>query len=92
MKLEDLIKSINPEIYRNLKLAIELGKWPNGQKLSEEQIGLCLQAVFHYESSNQLADNERIGFIDRSSMPEHKREKAQQEQDFQRSIAVRQLH
>ncbi|GAA3914233.1 YeaC family protein [Litoribacillus peritrichatus] len=92
MTLDDLIKSINPEIYQNLKTAVELGKWPTGQKLTEEQVGLCLQAIMHYESSNDLPDADRIGHISRESMPAHKRKRAKEEEQLKRSIAVQQLH
>jgi uncharacterized protein YeaC (DUF1315 family) len=91
MTLEDLIRSINPEIYSNLKSAVELGRWPNGKKLTKEQVSLCLEAIFHYESTNNVPDAERVGYIDRESMPEHKRKKAEQEELLRRSIAVQQL-
>jgi len=36
MTLDDFIRLINPEIYENLKTAVELGRWPTGQKLTKE--------------------------------------------------------
>jgi len=92
MTLDDLIRSINPEIYANLKTAVELGRWPTGKKLTKEQVELCLEAILHYETQNNLAQEERVGFIDRESMPEHKRKKAEQEEQLKRQIAVQQLH
>lgn len=92
MTLDDLIKSINPEVYENLKQAVELGKWANGQKLTEEQVGLCLQAIMYYEQTSAMPESSRVGFIDRSDMPEHKRKKAEQELELKRSIAVQQIH
>ncbi|GLQ32318.1 YeaC family protein [Litoribrevibacter albus] len=92
MTLDDLIRSINPEIYSNLKTAVELGRWPNGVKLTKEQVNLCLEAIFHYEETNDLPDSERVGYISRESMPEHKRKKAEQEEQLKRQIAVQNLH
>lgn len=91
MTLDDLIRSINPEIYSNLKTAVELGRWPNGVKLTKDQVNLCLEAILHYEASN-VPESERVGYIDRESMPEHKRKKAEQEEQLKRQIAVQNIH
>ena len=40
----EAIENITPEIYQNLKLAVEIGKWPDGRKLTQEQKELTLQA------------------------------------------------
>ena len=45
----DAIRTITPEIYENLKLAVELGKWGDGRKLTPEQRELCLQAMIAWE-------------------------------------------
>lgn len=62
MNFEDLLNSITPDIYANLKQAIEIGKWPNGDKLSVEQKESCLQAVIAYELKN-VPEQERTGYI-----------------------------
>jgi len=59
---EELIKSLDPDIYLRLRTAVELGKWPNGERLSEEQRSLCMQAVIAYELDN-LPPEERSGYI-----------------------------
>ena len=41
----EAIENITPEIYQSLKLAVEIGKWPDGRKLSQEQKELTLQAL-----------------------------------------------
>ncbi|ARU58279.1 hypothetical protein OLMES_4264 [Oleiphilus messinensis] len=66
MKLENLIRSITPEIYTNLKTALELGRWPDGTKLTREQKEHCMQAIMHYENLHDFSEGERLGFIDRS--------------------------
>lgn len=69
MQFQKLIETITPEIYANLKTAIEIGKWPDGRALTGEQRGLCLQAVIAYEEKH-IPENERTGFIDRGSKAE----------------------
>ena len=42
-------ENITPEIYLNLKQALELGKWADGRKLTPEQKETCMQAVIAWE-------------------------------------------
>lgn len=62
MNLQQLLASITPEIYQSLKRAVELGKWPDGNRLSQEQRELCMQAVIAYEHKHLPADA-HTGFI-----------------------------
>lgn len=64
---QELLAGMTPEIHQNLKTAVELGKWPNGERLSAEQVELCLQAVIAYDERN-LPETERTGYIDRSKL------------------------
>jgi len=66
MNFDDAVKRLDPEIYRRFKTALELGKWPDGQLLSQEQKEICLQAVIMYESEHNIPEEERTGYIDRS--------------------------
>ncbi|WP_221799604.1 YeaC family protein [Oceanobacter mangrovi] len=63
MTLEDLIQSMTPEVYENLKNAVALGKWPNGQALKEGQRELCLEAILHYEVAADVPFDERVGYV-----------------------------
>lgn len=58
----ELIDQLTPDIYQQLKTAVEIGKWPTGQVLTQEQRGLCMQAVIAYEQKN-IAEHERSGFV-----------------------------
>lgn len=62
MHYDDLIASMTPEIYASIKRAVELGKWPNGIKLNDEQRQTCIQAVITYESHN-INREKRSGYI-----------------------------
>ena len=63
MEFKDLIKNITPEIYENLKRAIEIGKWPDGRVVSQEQKESAMQAVIAYEIEHNMADQQRVGFV-----------------------------
>ncbi len=57
-----ILAALTPEIVANLKRAIELGKWPDGRRLSDEQTETCLQAVLVWETQH-LPEEERTGYI-----------------------------
>tara|TARA_R100001163_G_C5065952_1_gene204101 strand:- start:2141 stop:2380 length:240 start_codon:yes stop_codon:yes gene_type:complete len=65
--LQALLASITPEIHQNLKRAVELGRWENGERLSPEQVELCLQAIIAYDEMH-LSAEEKVGYIDRSKI------------------------
>ncbi len=62
---EQLLESITPEVHQNLKRAVELGRWANGERLRPEQVDLCLQAIIAYEARN-LPPEQRVAYIDRN--------------------------
>ncbi|MFV8571484.1 YeaC family protein [Marinobacter sp. SBS5] len=65
MTYDELIERLDPTIYRNLKQAIELGKWPDGRAISREQRAICLEAVIYYENKHNVPEQERVGYLDR---------------------------
>ena len=69
MTFDELIDSITPETYANLQRAVELGKWPDGTRLTPEQRANCLQAIIAY-GERHLPEEERVGFIDRGEKEE----------------------
>ncbi len=62
--VNELVESLSPEMVRDLKRAIELGKFPDGRMVSEAQRGLMLEAVILYDAA-KLPEDERTGFIHR---------------------------
>ncbi|MDX2462904.1 MAG: DUF1315 family protein [Porticoccus sp.] len=62
MDFQQLIESITPEIYNNLKTAVEVGKWPDGSRLTPEQREHSIQAVIAYDVRHK-AQEERVGYI-----------------------------
>ena len=67
VSLQALIESITPEIHENLKTAVEIGRWANGDRLTPEQIEHSLQAIIAYEA-HHLSEEQRVGFIDTSGL------------------------
>ena len=59
MQLDILLNNMNDEVYQRLCQASETGKWPNGEKLSEQQREQCLQAVMLYQAK-VLKTNEHM--------------------------------
>lgn len=57
-----MIENITPDIYESLKLAVEIGKWSDGRKLTTEQKELSLQAVIAWEIAN-LPEDQRTGYM-----------------------------
>jgi uncharacterized protein YeaC (DUF1315 family) len=64
MDYQQLIESMTPEVYQSLRRAVELGRWPDGSRLSSEQRQECLQAVIAW-GERHLPPEQRVGFIDR---------------------------
>ena len=64
----EALADLQREVAR-LRTAVELGKWPDGSLLTEQQRELCMQAVIMWESCH-LDQAQRTGFIDRGSKAE----------------------
>jgi uncharacterized protein YeaC (DUF1315 family) len=50
MNINELVKNLTPDVYENLRTAVELGKWPDGKPLTDEQKQNTLQLVMAYQS------------------------------------------
>lgn len=61
-----LIDSITPEILANLKSAVETGRWPNGDRLTPQQVEHSLQAIIAYEA-RYVSEEQRTGYIDKTT-------------------------
>ena len=62
MNFDQLVNTMTPEVYENLKRAVELGKWPDGRSLTPEQKQSCMQGIIAYEHLH-MAPEERTGYI-----------------------------
>ncbi|WP_260258879.1 YeaC family protein [Vibrio intestinalis] len=52
MDAEQLVNAITPEAYQRLLYAVETGKWPEGETLTQQQRDSCMQAVMLYQSKH----------------------------------------
>ena len=49
MNIEQLINAMSPQVYQILKDGVELGKWPNGEPLTDDQRQQATQAMMLYQ-------------------------------------------
>ncbi|MGI2028462.1 YeaC family protein [Endozoicomonas acroporae] len=62
MQLDAFLEKMTPAIHQALKLALELGKWPDGRAMTEEERDVSLQAVIVYEHEH-LPESQRVGYM-----------------------------
>lgn len=55
-------QALDEQAYQALKQALELGKWPNGERLSREQQEICMQTIISYEALH-LPEEQRSGYM-----------------------------
>ncbi len=70
--IDEILKAMTPEVHAGLRRAVEIGKWPDGRVLSDEQRALCMEAVIAYDA-RFLPEEQRVGYIDRGSKAEGER-------------------
>lgn len=49
-EFQQAIRQMPQEVYERLKTAVELGKWPDGKPLTNEQKATSLQAVMAWQA------------------------------------------
>lgn len=61
-QFEQIAQQLTPEIYQNMRRAVELGRWPDGRKVTDAQRETCLQAIIAWEAVH-LPEEERTGYL-----------------------------
>lgn len=56
MQVEQLVAAMSPQIYNNLRTAVETGKWPDGKALTSEQKENAMHAVLLYQAKFEQTD------------------------------------
>ena len=64
MEYLKLLEHLNPTIYEQLKQSLEVGKWPDGERLTERQKEIVMQALIGWGEIHLPAE-QRIGYIDK---------------------------
>ena len=62
MDYKELISKLTPDIYERLKTAVEIGKWPDGRPLTQEQKTSCMEAVLSYQAL-KLEESDHAGYM-----------------------------
>lgn len=66
MDFDTIIARMDAATCASLRRAIELGKFPGGHRLTDEQRAICMEAVLVWEAKN-LPPEQRTGYIDRGT-------------------------
>jgi len=69
-----MLASVTPEVFENLKYAVETGKWQNGQKVSQAQRDNALQLVMAYQSKVEQSNQQFTIGADGEMVMKSKRE------------------
>ena len=62
MDTQAILAAMTPDLYERFKQAIALRKWPNGQRLTPEQLDTCLQAIMAWEHAH-VPPEARTGYV-----------------------------
>ncbi len=58
-----MIAAMDEHIWRRMRDAVSLGKWPDGRPLTDQQRALSLQAVIAWEVRNEIPEDQRTGYV-----------------------------
>ncbi|NBM55577.1 DUF1315 family protein [Proteus sp. G2669] len=78
MEVNELISMVTPEIYQRISTAVELGKWPDGVALTDEQKEHCMQIVLLWQAkNNHIPEHMTVGTNGQITMKSKQELKAQ---------------
>ena len=69
-QFEQIARQMTPEIYQNMRRAIELGRWPDGRTVTAQQRETCIQAVIAWEAMH-LPEEQRSGYMPPAECSSH---------------------
>jgi uncharacterized protein YeaC (DUF1315 family) len=64
MEYQQALSRLSPQLIGRFRRALELGRWPDGEAVSDVQKAHCMQAIIAYEQTH-LQESDRVGYIDR---------------------------
>ncbi|MFY9179202.1 MAG: DUF1315 family protein [Venatoribacter sp.] len=74
MEFEQFVKNLTPEVYFNLRSAVELGYFPDGRPVTKEMRQNCIQAIIYYEDVHNIPAEERVGYMEDKCKSAQKKE------------------
>jgi len=63
VQFNDLLAALTSERYEILKKSVELGKWPDGRRLTADEREGALQVLIAYDLRHKAVED-RIGYVD----------------------------
>lgn len=61
-QFRSVVRQLTPEIYENMRRAVELGRWPDGRVVSPQQRETCMQAMIAWEAEH-VPEEQRTGYM-----------------------------
>jgi len=56
MEYQQFVDNLDAATIKKLTTAVEIGRWDNGDKLSQKQVESAMQAVMLWQAKNQVGD------------------------------------
>lgn len=72
---DELVDSMTEEVWRNMRRAVETGRWPDGRPVEPGQRELCLEAIITWEARH-LPEDQRTGYMPPRECDSHEGEQA----------------
>ena len=83
-----MLEHLNPTVYEQLKQSLEIGKWPDGELLTERQKEIVMQALIGW-SEIHLPAEQRIGYIDKGKKEKSRNDGTSSDVDSSTNIISR---
>jgi uncharacterized protein len=61
-QFRSVVRQLTPEIYENMRRAVELGRWPDGRVVTPQQKETCMQAMIAWEAEH-VPEEQRTGYM-----------------------------
>ncbi len=88
MEYLKVLEHLNPSVYEQLKQSLEVGKWPDGELLTERQKEIVMQALIGWGEIHLPAE-QRIGYIDKGKKEKYRNDGTSDDVDSSTNIISR---
>ena len=88
MEYLKVLEHLNPTVYEHLKQSLEIGKWPDGELLTERQKEIVMQALIGWGEIHLPAE-QRIGYIDKGKKEKSRNDGTSSDVDSSTNIISR---
>ena len=85
MEYLKVLEHLNPTVYEQLKQSLEIGKWPDGELLTERQKEIVMQALIGWGEIHLPAE-QRIGYIDKGKKEKYQNDGTSSDVDSSTNI------